>query len=41
MHGLWDNLAGPMSGTGDVMTVTDSNAPPNSAYRVRIPYTEP
>jgi len=37
----WVDLFGPMSGTGTVMTVTDSNAPPNSAYRVRIPYIAP
>ena len=37
----WIDLFGPMSGTGTVMTVTDSNAPPNSAYRVRIPYIAP
>ena len=37
----WIDLFGPMSGTGAVMTVTDINAPPNSAYRVRIPYIAP
>lgn len=35
----WNDLMGPLVGTGDVMTATDSNAPSNSAYRVQIPYT--